>query len=63
MNGCAKAALVCAFIAPLLGVILGIVALNQIEGTGQDGRERAIAGIIISLGWIVLFIIVFSVAG
>jgi Domain of unknown function (DUF4190) len=50
-NGLAIASLVCSLvgvccgIGPLLGVIFGIVALNQIKQSGQDGRGLAIAGI------------------
>jgi hypothetical protein len=34
-------------IGPLLGLIFGFLALNQIKQTGQRGRGLAIAGIII----------------
>jgi Domain of unknown function (DUF4190) len=34
-------------IGPLLGLIFGFLALNQIKETGQRGRGLAIAGIII----------------
>ncbi|OBJ54347.1 hypothetical protein A9W95_17010 [Mycobacterium sp. 1423905.2] len=40
--------LLCVGIGPLLGVIFGIVALNQIKQSGQPGRGLAIAGIVIS---------------
>jgi hypothetical protein len=32
---------------PLVGLILGIVALNQIKTSGEDGRGMALAGVII----------------
>jgi Domain of unknown function (DUF4190) len=35
------------FIPPLIGIVLGVVALNQIKRTGEQGRGFAIAGIII----------------
>lgn len=67
-NGMAIASLVTALVGFLiciigsfLGVIFGIIALNQIRNTGQGGRGMAIAGIIIGgLGTalaLVLFIV------
>jgi hypothetical protein len=47
-NGMAIASLVCAFFCSILGLIFGIVALNQIKQTGQGGRGLAIAGLVIS---------------
>jgi hypothetical protein len=51
-------------LAALVGIGLGITALNQIKKTGQSGRGLAIAGIIIGAlgtllngGWILLFVI------
>jgi len=49
--------LVCG-IGPILGLIFGFVALNQIKNTGQQGRGMALAGIIISALSIVIGIIV-----
>jgi Domain of unknown function (DUF4190) len=52
-NGMAVASLVCSLfgwlclIGPILGLIFGILALNQIRQTGQRGRGMAIAGIVI----------------
>ena len=52
-NGMAVASLVCSLfgwlclIGPLLGLIFGFVALNQIKQSGQRGRVMAIVGIII----------------
>lgn len=53
-NGLAVASLVCSVTSPLLcfvlaivGVVLGVVALNQIKRTGQNGRGLALAGIIV----------------
>jgi hypothetical protein len=45
-------------IGPLLGLIFGFLALNQIQQTGQRGRGLAIAGIII--GAILIAIITVS---
>jgi Domain of unknown function (DUF4190) len=47
-NGFAIASLVCAFVCSLLGLIFGIVALSQINRTGQKGHGLAVAGIVIS---------------
>jgi hypothetical protein len=53
MNGMAVASLVCSLlgwlclIGPILGMIFGFVALNQIKQTGQRGRGMALAGIIV----------------
>lgn len=44
-------------IGPVLGVIFGFIALNQIKKTGEGGRGLAIAGIIIGAIAIVLGII------
>ena len=52
-NGMAIASLVSALagllcmIGSVLGVIFGIIALNQIKNTGQPGRGMALAGLII----------------
>jgi Domain of unknown function (DUF4190) len=35
------------FAPPLIGIVLGVVALNQIKRSGEQGRGFAIAGIII----------------
>ncbi len=52
-NGLAIASLVCSLlgwlcgIGPILGLVFGFIALNQIKQTGQGGRGMALAGIII----------------
>jgi hypothetical protein len=52
-NGMAIASLVCSLfgwlciIGPILGLIFGFIALNQIKETGQGGRGMAIAGIVV----------------
>jgi Domain of unknown function (DUF4190) len=66
-NGMAIASLVCSLIGwlcglgPILGVIFGFVALNQIKQSGQEGRGLALAGIVISIATIVIGAIVFIV--
>lgn len=48
-NGMAIAAIICAFVIPILGFILALVALSQIKKTGEGGKGLAIASIIISI--------------
>jgi hypothetical protein len=54
---CSSIGWIC-IIGPLLGLIFGFLALNQIQQTGQRGRGLAIAGIII--GAILIAIITVS---
>ena len=48
-NTLSIASLIVAFFFPIIGAILGHVALGQIKKTGESGRGLALAGIII--GW------------
>ena len=48
-SGMAIAGLVCAFLAPLLGVIFSIIGLNQTKDNKRGGRGLAVAGLIISI--------------
>jgi peptidyl-prolyl cis-trans isomerase B (cyclophilin B) len=63
-NGFAIASLVCAFVFSLLGLIFGIVALNQIKRTGEGGRTMALWGLWLSIifiaGGIILSIALMS---
>ncbi len=63
-SGMAIAGLVCAFIAPLFGLIFSIIGLNQTKDNKRGGRGLAVAGLVISilgmlatLFWVVIFII------
>jgi peptidyl-prolyl cis-trans isomerase B (cyclophilin B) len=56
-NGLAIASLVLAFLLPPLSIVLGIVALVQIRGTGQSGRGLAIAGTVISTIFVVIAVV------
>jgi hypothetical protein len=63
-NGLAIASLVVSLASPLLcsllsivGIVLGMVALNQIKQTGQQGRGLALGGIIVGIVLIVLTIV------
>jgi peptidyl-prolyl cis-trans isomerase B (cyclophilin B) len=60
-NVLAIIALICAFFFPLIGLILGFVAKNQIKKTGEKGKGLATAAIIISIVSIVLYILLLLV--
>ncbi|WP_459548843.1 DUF4190 domain-containing protein [Nocardia sp. X0981] len=63
-NGLAIASLVtslagfatCGFTS-IVGIILGVVALNQIRSTGQEGRGLALGGIWVGVGLVVLLVL------
>jgi hypothetical protein len=46
---------------PLIGVILGHLALQQIKRTGQEGRGLAIAGLVIGYAAIALTLLIAAV--
>ena len=48
---------------PVVGIVLGTVALNQIKRTNQEGRGMAIAGIVIGAVTLALLILLFTVLG
>ncbi|MBI2798486.1 DUF4190 domain-containing protein [Candidatus Saccharibacteria bacterium] len=48
-NGVAIAAIILAILFPLVGLILGIVALSQIKKSGEGGKGLAVASIVISI--------------
>ena len=56
-SGMAIAALVCSFLIPLVGLILGFVAKSQIKKTGQGGNGLATAAIVISIASIVIAVL------
>ncbi|MFC8531399.1 DUF4190 domain-containing protein [Nocardia sp. NPDC057227] len=67
-NGLAIASLIvslvglCTCLGSIVGIVLGIMALNQIkERNGQDGRNMALAGIWIGVGGIVLTVVYFVI--
>lgn len=67
-NGMAIASMVCSFvfflygIPSLVGLILGLVSLNQIKQRGEGGKGMAITGIVLGalgiVGWIIFFIVI-----
>lgn len=43
---------------PILAIVLGFIALNQISQTKEQGRGMAIAGIILGFFWILMMILI-----
>jgi len=60
-NTLAIVSLVLAFVAPLIGLVLGFVALSQVKRNGEGGRGLALAAVIIG-GVITLFYVVLVIA-
>jgi peptidyl-prolyl cis-trans isomerase B (cyclophilin B) len=56
-NGMAIASLVCAFLCSPLGLVFGLVAKSQIKSRGGGGDGLATAGIILSVVFLILGII------
>jgi peptidyl-prolyl cis-trans isomerase B (cyclophilin B) len=56
-NGLAIASLVCAFLCSPLGLIFGLIAKSQIKSRGGGGDGLATAGIILSVVFLILGII------
>ncbi|WP_156664575.1 DUF4190 domain-containing protein, partial [Mycobacterium sp. 852002-51057_SCH5723018] len=48
----------CCFIGSIVAIVLGVIALNQIKQTRQAGYGLAIAGIVIGIGTLVVFLII-----
>lgn len=66
-NGMAIASLVLGilgffFITPIIGLVLGLVALASVKRSGQKGKGQAISGIVLSSLWIALFATLIVVA-
>lgn len=63
-NTMAVIALILAFFIPLIGLILGIVAISQIKKRNEGGKGLAIASIVVSIVIMVMqFIVVLAIAG
>jgi hypothetical protein len=45
------------FVGALVGIVLGLVAANQIKQTSQGGRGLAVAGVVIGVAWILLALV------
>jgi len=52
-------ALVAAFVASVVGIVLGIIALVQIRKSGEAGRWLAIAAIIVGVLVTIYFVVSF----
>jgi len=50
-------------IIPVIGVVLGVVALTQIKRTGEQGRGLAVAGILVGVLACIAVIVVFALIG
>jgi uncharacterized membrane protein len=47
-------------IGSIVGIVLGVIALNQIKRTNEGGRGLAIAGIAVGAVTLVVLIVVFN---
>jgi peptidyl-prolyl cis-trans isomerase B (cyclophilin B) len=56
-NTMAILSLVFAFIFSPLGIVFGAIGLNQIKKTGEEGKGLALAGLITSLVFTILWVI------
>jgi hypothetical protein len=65
-NGNAIASLVlgiCGFaiVTPIVGLVLGLVALSSVRESGQKGKRMAISGIVLSSAWIAVIAVLITV--
>nr|WP_322000860.1 DUF4190 domain-containing protein [Rhodococcus qingshengii] len=61
-NTFAILALIFGFLAGVLGIIFGHIALSQIKRTGENGRGMAIAGLILGYLFVAFWLVLFIVA-
>ncbi|MEF2976269.1 DUF4190 domain-containing protein [Subtercola sp. YIM 133946] len=47
-----------AFLIPLVGIVTGVIALRQIKTTGERGRGLALAGTILGIAFLAIYLIV-----
>lgn len=45
-------------IGSIVAIVLGVVALNQIKQTRQEGYGLAVAGIVVGIGSLLVFLII-----
>lgn len=62
-NTMAILSLVLAFFVPIVGVVMGHIALKQIKQTGEGGRGLAVAGLWVGYGYMVLILLWFCAVG
>ncbi len=56
-NIMAVIALVAAFVLPVVGIVLGVLARNQIRHSGENGAALAAAGVILGIVFSVLWVL------
>ena len=49
-------ALIGAFVVPLIGAVIGFVALGQIKKSNERGRNLALAGIVLGFAFTVIYL-------
>jgi hypothetical protein len=50
-------AIIGAFVFPIVGIIVGFIALNQIKRTGEQGHGLALAGVILGFVFTLFYLI------
>lgn len=55
-------AIIGAFVVPLIGAIVGFIALRQIGSTGERGRGLALAAVVLGLAFTVVYILVVALS-
>jgi len=64
MNGLAIASLICSFtgllccVGSIVAIVLGTIALDQVKRTRQEGYGLAVAGIVIGVAGLLVYLIV-----
>jgi peptidyl-prolyl cis-trans isomerase B (cyclophilin B) len=58
-NTLAIIALIAGIVVPIVGIVIGHIALGQIKKTGENGRGLALAGTVIGYVLTVLYILIF----
>lgn len=58
LNTLSIVAIIGGFLVPLVGIVVGIIALRQIKETGERGHGLALAGIIVGIALIVIYLLV-----
>jgi hypothetical protein len=58
LNTLSIVAIIGAFVVPIVGVVVGIISLRQIKQTGERGHGLALAGVIVGIALIVIYLLV-----
>ena len=58
-NGFAIAGFVVSFFVAILGIIFSAIALKQIRESNEGGRGLAVAGLVLSIIWIAIALLLF----